>query len=164
MGFGLIFAILLWWTKQVKSETDGSFPAYYYAVILFAYALHQIALYSMFVALMAFHARISDPSIGGTYMTLLNTITNLGGNWPATIALWLIDPLTRKSCSVDGSSCDDPTSLEQCRLNDGHCSVTVDGYFVEVVLCLFVGLLWFRWGRNKIAALQNKPLSAWKCR
>lgn len=27
---------------------------------------------------MAFFARISDPSIGGTYMTFLNTISNLG--------------------------------------------------------------------------------------
>ena len=27
---------------------------------------------------MAFTAKISDPAVGGTYMTLLNTITNLG--------------------------------------------------------------------------------------
>ena len=32
----------------------------------------------MFVAHMSFHAQISDPSIGGTYMTLLNTLSNLG--------------------------------------------------------------------------------------
>jgi len=27
---------------------------------------------------MAFHAKVSDPIIGGTYMTLLNTVSNLG--------------------------------------------------------------------------------------
>ena len=32
----------------------------------------------MFVTQMAFHALISDPMIGGTYMTLLNTMSNLG--------------------------------------------------------------------------------------
>ncbi len=32
----------------------------------------------MFVSQMAFHAKISDPGIGGTYMTLLNTISNFG--------------------------------------------------------------------------------------
>lgn len=42
----------------------------------------------MFVAIMAFFAKVSDPAVGGTYMTLLNTLTNLGGNWPATLALW----------------------------------------------------------------------------
>lgn len=50
------------------------------------------------MAIMAFFAKISDPQVGGTYMTLLNTLTNLGGNWPATLFLWLVDPLTSKWC------------------------------------------------------------------
>ena len=50
---------------------------------------------------MAFFARISDPAVGGTYMTLLNTLTNLGGNWPATLALWAVDHLTWKRCQFD---------------------------------------------------------------
>lgn len=52
----------------------------------------------MFVSIMAFFAKISDPLLGGTYMTLLNTVTNLGGNWPTTLALWFVDPLTQKDC------------------------------------------------------------------
>ena len=55
----------------------------------------------MFVAIMAFFARISDPAVGGTYMTMLNTLTNLGGNWPATLALWSVDHLTWKRCQID---------------------------------------------------------------
>ena len=38
----------------------------------------QVFVYMIFVAQMAFHAKISDPAIGGTYMTLLNTVANLG--------------------------------------------------------------------------------------
>lgn len=68
--------------------------------------LPQVALYSMYVACMAFHAKVSDPLIGGTYMTLLNTVTNLGGNWPSTLALWMVDPLTSKECQgAVGQSC-----------------------------------------------------------
>lgn len=52
----------------------------------------------MYVSIMAFFAKISDSSVGGTYMTLLNTVTNLGGNWPALLALYFVDPLTWKSC------------------------------------------------------------------
>lgn len=52
----------------------------------------------MYVAIMAFFAKVSDPSVGGTYMTLLNTVTNLGGNWPAILALYFVDPLTWKEC------------------------------------------------------------------
>lgn len=69
----------------------------------------QVALYSMYVACMAFHAKVSDPVIGGTYMTLLNTVTNLGGNWPSTLALWMVDPLTWKECQgAVGQSCGSP--------------------------------------------------------
>lgn len=48
---------------------------------------------------MAFYASISDPKIGGTNMTLLATISNLGNAWSKTGALWLIELLTFKRCS-----------------------------------------------------------------
>lgn len=74
----------------------------------------------MFVSVMAFHAQISDPLVGGTYMTLLNTVSNLGGNWPVfffpfpctyweraitsqvTLGLSLVEELTWKECRVPG--------------------------------------------------------------
>jgi len=48
---------------------------------------------------MAFYASISDPKIGGTNMTLLTTISNLGNSWSKSGALWLIEFLTFKRCS-----------------------------------------------------------------
>jgi hypothetical protein len=42
--------------------------------------------------------QISDKSIGGTYMTLLNTISNIGMAWPGTLALYLIDVMSVKHC------------------------------------------------------------------
>ena len=47
---------------------------------------------------MSFFANISDVDIGGTYMTFLMTLTNLGGKFPETIVLYLIDWLTFKKC------------------------------------------------------------------
>jgi len=38
----------------------------------------QVVVYCAFVPTIAFFAKVSDPVIGGTYMTLLNTVTNLG--------------------------------------------------------------------------------------
>lgn len=66
----------------------------------------------MFVANMAFFARVSDPAVGGTYMTFLNTLCNLGGNWPSTAALYFVDALTFKRCSNDVSN-DCSTIAEQ---------------------------------------------------
>ena len=85
-------------------------------------------------------------------MTLLNTITNLGGNWPSTVALALVDPLTTRACllstelGVEGevvSSQTEVAGLENCNTNTsdtapqyqaqacaeaaGDCVATTDG-------------------------------------
>ena len=52
----------------------------------------------MTVSQMAFNARISDPVIGGTYMTMLNAISNLGTRWPKTLMLGAVENLTWKRC------------------------------------------------------------------
>lgn len=70
-------------------------------------------MYSMYVSVMAFNAKVSDPLIGGTYMTLLNTVSNLGGNWPSTVALWLVDPLTVKECvGASDQNCGTPDAVK----------------------------------------------------
>jgi len=53
----------------------------------------------MIQTLVAFFTKISDPKIGGTIMTLLNTIRSIGISGSETFALWLIDMLTFKNCS-----------------------------------------------------------------
>jgi len=58
----------------------------------------------MFVAVLAFFSRISDPRFGGTYITFLNTVTNLGATWTSTVALGVIDVLTFKKCSFDSDN------------------------------------------------------------
>ncbi|KAJ8357825.1 hypothetical protein SKAU_G00206190 [Synaphobranchus kaupii] len=160
---GLVYALLVWWTPSVKQE--GGFPVYYYAVVLLIYAIHQVALYSMYVATMAFHAKVSDPMIGGTYMTLLNTVTNLGGNWPSTLALWLVDPLTTQECQgPSGLGCGSPTEAELCAQEGGVCVTSLDGYYVESVVCVVLGLCWWLWLGKRMRSLQDESPAAWKCR
>ena len=62
--------------------------------------LGNIVATIMFNAQMSFFARISDGDIGGTYMTLLNTIANLGSKWPQTLTLYALDPLTTRACAI----------------------------------------------------------------
>ena len=47
---------------------------------------------------------VSDPTIGGTYMTFLNTLSNLGGTWPKYFVLKLVDYLSKSHCSVPNST------------------------------------------------------------
>lgn len=162
---GILFSVLILWTPTVKLA-DGTFPIYYYVVILIAYALHQGTVYCVYVAMMAFFAKISDPTIGGTYMTLMNTVSNLGGNWPGTVALWGIDYLTYKSCmngTVLVSSCSLKEEQNLCKEGGGVCETTLDGYHVETMICIAFGFLWlYCWGKKKINYVQSLPMSAWK--
>uniref|UniRef100_A0A8C6RDD4 Solute carrier family 33 (acetyl-CoA transporter), member 1 n=1 Tax=Nannospalax galili TaxID=1026970 RepID=A0A8C6RDD4_NANGA len=160
---GLEYALLVWWTPKV--EHQGGFPIYYYIIVLLSYALHQVTLYSMYVSIMAFNAKVSDPLIGGTYMTLLNTVSNLGGNWPSTVALWLVDPLTVKECvGASNQNCRTPDAIELCRKLGGSCVTALDGYYVESIICVFIGFGWWFFLGSKFKKLQDEGPSSWKCK
>lgn len=173
--FGFVFPLIVYWTPSMKLE-DGTFPFHYYLILVLVYALHQITVYSIFVALMAFHAAVSDPTIGGTYMTLLNTLANLGGNWPTTTSLWLVDKLTFETCtqtcsravsnttttstiaSVSSGAASAVTDNMVCETS---CVKSLDGYYIECVVCVIVGFLWLQWGSGKFRRLQSLPPVAW---
>nr|CAG4648604.1 EOG090X04K8 [Polyphemus pediculus] len=162
--FGLVYAGLVWITPSFQNG-EGQYPFYYYIMVLIIYAAHQITVYSMFVAIMAFFAKVSDPAVGGTYMTLLNTVCNLGGNWPSTLALWSVDFLTWKSCQgagIEDNVCASAAESLACTEKGGHCVVELDGFYVEIFICIVIGLVWLRWGRRIIQQLQSKDESAWK--
>ncbi|CAF4973732.1 unnamed protein product, partial [Rotaria socialis] len=73
---GIIMALFVYFTPSFQNY-NKTFPWYYYALAILIFSIQQIFVYSMFVSQMAFFAQVSDPKIGGTYMTLLNTLTNL---------------------------------------------------------------------------------------
>ncbi|XP_069856179.1 acetyl-coenzyme A transporter 1 isoform X2 [Dipodomys merriami] len=132
--------------------------------VLQSHAL-QVTLYSMYVSIMAFNAKVSDPLIGGTYMTLLNTVSNLGGNWPSTVALWLVDPLTVKECvGASNQNCRTPDAVELCRKLGGSCVTALDGYYVESIICVFIGFGWWYFLGPKFKKLQDEEPSSWKCK
>lgn len=58
----------------------------------------------MFVATMSLFAKVSDPGVGGTYMTLLNTVTNFAGSWPNTLVLSSMDYITSRTCHLPGDT------------------------------------------------------------
>lgn len=108
-------AMIIVCLAPITFSASGEVPTYFYVILLINYAFYQVCLYSMFVAVMAFFAKISDPMVGGTYMTLLNTVCNLGGNWPTTIVLYFVDTLTWRSCEgalVEGNTCANKTEQE----------------------------------------------------
>jgi hypothetical protein len=44
----------------------------------------------------------------------------------------------------------------------GDCAAPVNGYYVESVVCVLIGVGWLFWGIPTILRLQRKPRSSWR--
>lgn len=91
-------------------------------------------------------------------MTLLNTVSNLGGTWPKPLILRSVDMLTVATCSVSSST---TTSLRSklslsssasglgecvtehgknlCAQAGGECVMQRDGYYIMSAVCVTLG-------------------------
>lgn len=178
LAVGLLYAAIVYVTPHVMSAEGSEWRTSYYGVILAGGALHELASNMMFVSVMGFYATISDPAIGGTYMTALNTITNLGSKWPNSVSLALVETFTTQRCSLDDASshasgnlnnwktCGTPLiaggTASGCELAGGTCAMDRDGFFVETVLCFAIGLVWLLLCSNRVLWLQNLKIEAWR--
>ena len=152
----------------------GASPGWwFFAPLVVIMVLNEVAGSLIFASVMSFFAKISDPAIGGTYMTLLNTVTNLGAKWPNATALYFLPKLTFSQCVAKGDK--EPTagllkklakvscahSTTACSAAGGHCNILLDGFTIETAVCLVVGVVWVLMCRDIVARLQYQPFSDW---
>ena len=89
-----------------------------------------------FVGVMSFFSKVSDESIGGTYMTLLNTLSNLGSKIAETLVLFFVDFVSEKRCDGASSSistCSTKNERDMCVEAGGKCHLD-DGHYHTFVL------------------------------
>ncbi|CAF0971281.1 unnamed protein product [Brachionus calyciflorus] len=175
----LVGAAWIYFTPSFK-DSNNEYPLYYFALCLLINSIQSIFTYSMFVSQMAFFAKVSDKKIGGTYMTFLNTITNMGGNWPTTTALYLANYLNAKKCSYDQlvnpsvqmnstvleqinkNLCSNDVESQNCVNLGGFCVTKIDAFYVETLACTLFGVVWILSFRKLMYNLQDMPKSLWK--
>lgn len=170
LGLGLVVSV------PGYVAPDGSLPTWLYGVMLLLAIGGVIASETQFVAQMAFYNRVADPAIGGTYMTMLNTLANMGGAWPNTAALFLVGTTTYKVCEprpCNGAPIEPGGPLGAVRkllalgqsAKGGECGcderVVIDGYVVTCLVSMVVGLVWYGAMKARVCALQRKPASEW---
>ncbi|EGO02780.1 hypothetical protein SERLA73DRAFT_47680 [Serpula lacrymans var. lacrymans S7.3] len=131
--------------------------------------LQSFATTIQFVGISAFHTRISDPLIGGTYMTLLNTFTNLGGTWPKYFILKGVDYFTVATCRVDddllvkASECVSDHGKALCADINGECITERDGYYWISGFGLAFGIVFLiGYVIPTARRLQALPVQAWR--
>lgn len=155
--------LILFYFPKVE---NGQIPYKLFLIIIAQHLLNSFMSTIQFVSLCAFHTKIADPSIGGTYMTTLNTLSNYGGTWPRLIIFYLIDKFTIAKCHMVTSSAETPIRSEaqkqECLANGGSVVFLRDGYFWTSGICIFLGILIWFWVKRKIVHLQAIPQSAWR--
>ncbi|EHY54652.1 hypothetical protein HRR83_004222 [Exophiala dermatitidis] len=160
---------------------DEPVPLWYMLVVISSHVYSTFMNTVMFVAASAFHARIADPAIGGTYMTLLATVSNLGGTFPKFFILKFVDLFTKATCIpptdpiafskahpditpiTNSFSCALESDKHTCLNGGGTCVIQRDGYYITNVIFVIIGaVLFWTYIEKKALALQALPLRAWR--
>ena len=132
---GLLGMALVYFTPtDVTSMSDHESSWFYFAVLVLT--LIQAALsQAMFVSQMAFFSRISDPAMGGTYMTVLNTVSNIGGMLATQVSL---------------------------RSIDWFGALGVDGFYAFTLFGCVLGIWWWRIFNPKFVRLAKLSPKDWR--
>lgn len=158
---------------------DGSIQWGYYAALFLWLSVYAGLNTVHFVSFMAFYSRVSDADMGGTYMTLLNTVSNLGFKWVETSMMFAIDAVSSKQCvggevgGVPGGafafgarsempSCTGDALSEACVRGGGKCVNGDAPFHVAVALTPVIAFLWLSVARRHIDGLQTGGMAKWK--
>ncbi|KAI5119933.1 hypothetical protein M0805_000898 [Coniferiporia weirii] len=166
LGFAGIWAVIV--ARFPEPPISNS----YFVFLVAMTVLQGFSVTIQFVGISAFHTRISDPLIGGTYMTLLNTFTNLGGTWPRFFVLKGVDFFTIAACNInEGGSetiveaveCVSDLGKSHCADIGGKCVTERDGYYIVSALCMVLGaILLTTYVTPTARRLQALPVSKWR--
>jgi hypothetical protein len=119
-------AIYVFYTPRLISSV------YYYPLLIFLLTLTEFIKTFQSAAHVGFFASISDPHIGGTYMTFLATLANLGAVLNSSIVLYAANWLPKKY-----------------------------DYLIAVLICDLLGIIWLSLSYQTLRRLQKLPTSKW---
>jgi PAT family acetyl-CoA transporter-like MFS transporter 1 len=151
----------------VVSQFPKSVGKSYFFLVITSTVLTSFMSTIQFVSIGSFFAKISDPAVGGTYMTLLNTMSNLGGTWPKALVLQLVDYFTTSACSIpspDGKvvSCRDETLRDVCIDNGGVCNTVRDGYYIVNSLSVIIAGILLFFIAPRVKRIESSPEHFWR--
>ncbi|KAJ3218623.1 hypothetical protein HK099_004994 [Clydaea vesicula] len=130
---GRLILALLGMLVVYSFPSDGIVTTNYFLVVIVSTVLSSFMSTVQFVGMGSFFTKISDPVIGGTYMTLLNTLK-------------AVDLFTISRCSKQGenglfNTCSSESSKISCKSLGGDCETEQDGYYYVALGCFLLGFL-----------------------
>lgn len=168
IGYGLrMFASLMVISLVYNFNQAEDLTMKFLTVNVITVIIYSFTSNIMFTSQCAFFAKIADSSIGGTYLTLLNTLSNLGGTLPKYFVLRSIDFFTILDKENDVVDCTDESHLTRqdyfYDANDEKCyKIVRDGYYVTCGICFLVGIVWIVAMMSTIDHLDSVSIKKWK--
>lgn len=99
MFMTVVLTVWVFYTPLFRDNL-GHYTFNYFVFYILLNAFYALIFSTQALAKTAFFTQVSDKTIGGTYMTLMNTVANIGVHWPSTLALFLIDVFSFKECNL----------------------------------------------------------------
>ncbi|KAF9015444.1 acetyl-coenzyme A transporter 1 [Cyathus striatus] len=166
IGLALVATLIVYWFPTPPISTG------FFVFLIIHTVLSSFASTVQFVGISAFHTRVSDPLIGGTYMTLLNTFTNMGGTWPKWFVLKGVDLFSVATCKVSGAGLEVAVKAAECVSDHGKaickdiggtCVTEQDGYYIVSAICMTFGIIFLiAFIVPTARKLQALPTSVWR--
>jgi hypothetical protein len=123
----IVIAVYVYFTPYTLSRW------YFYPILISLFIVNESLIYLMLVSRVGFYARISDPRIGGTYITLLSMLGNLGASLTSSTVLYAAEWIK-------------PDQI---------------AYPLLVIICFLFGCLWLIVQYRTLIQLQTLPVEEW---
>ncbi|XP_050523115.1 acetyl-coenzyme A transporter 1-like isoform X2 [Daktulosphaira vitifoliae] len=149
---GIFAGMLVFYTPKYVSKNNSSSP-YFFMVFELYNIFQKLLTMIMRLSILSFFSRVSDPSAGSTYMSILNTLFSLENSITKTSAYALVGLLTFKHCTRESYIDDQDTSED--------CLVIIDGYYIELGLCIVFSISWHLLTKRFIINLQARNIEEW---
>ncbi|KNB46323.1 hypothetical protein JH06_0828 [Blastocystis sp. subtype 4] len=134
---------------------QGMMEKKYYPIAYILIILSSASAQSMNVSAMTYFAQISDPRFGGSYMSLFNTISNLGHNMYVSPFLSLIDVTSKRDGDeVIMKTCVCKDMYLKCKNMGGMCVTSRDGFYLLAWPTFIYGLIWSVAMKGQFAVLR----------
>ncbi|RKP10093.1 acetyl-coenzyme A transporter 1-domain-containing protein [Thamnocephalis sphaerospora] len=151
---------------------EGGVTTSYFVLVIFVTILGSFMSTVQFVGMGVFMTGIADATVGGTYMTFLNTLSNLGGTWPRYFVLEAVDWFSNAQCNVptvegvvapEAFQCVSEAGKNQCKEVGGQCEMIQDGFYTVCIASVVLGTaLLFLFIQKTARRLEVIPASAWR--
>lgn len=123
----VLIGIYVYFTPQLVN-----LPYVFYPILMTLFVINEAINYLQLVARVGFYAQISEPRIGGTYMTLISTLGNIGQSLSSSAVLYAAKWLPKQHA-----------------------------YSIEVAVCTVIGIVWLLITWRMMHRLQALPIHKW---